>query len=184
MTFNDNGTLSYVARRTAVFLPEMNSVDLNATLFVPNLAVLGMASYLWDATFFTKFLFNVLTRNLGSEAIVRISVDDYLWNNSDPILEVARNIAPSMVPVSNMGILSRVSRLAMAPLILSDSVYNRSKKLFLIWAPCYSIQTRTISVIHYRDIGLFPRQNTVTSSSSIRLNAFLRFIKQKIVTRD
>lgn len=108
VTFNVNGTLSYVARRSAIFLPELNHIDLNGTVFVPNLAVLGMASYLWDASFFTKFLFNVLTTNLHSETIVKMSVWDYLWNNSDPILDVARTIAPSMVPVNNMGILSRV----------------------------------------------------------------------------
>lgn len=109
VSFNDNGTLSYVARRSAVFLPEMNeAVRMDDVVYVPNLAVLGMASYLWDASFFTKFLFNVLTRNLRSEMIVKISVKDYLWNNSDPILEVARTIAPSMVPVNNMGILSRI----------------------------------------------------------------------------
>lgn len=109
MSFNENGTLSYVARRTAVFLPELNRLDLNNdVVYVPNLAVLGMASYLWDASFFTKFLFNVLTKNLQSEMIVKMSVRDYLWNNSDPILEVARTIAPSMVPVNNMGILSRI----------------------------------------------------------------------------
>lgn len=109
VSFNENGTLSYVARRTAIFLPEMNNhIDLNGTVFVPNLAVLGMASYLWDASIFTKFLFNLLTKNLRSETIVKVRLQDYLWNNSDPILDVARTIAPSMVPVNNMGILSRV----------------------------------------------------------------------------
>lgn len=40
VTFNENGTLSYVAKRSAIFLPEMNSIDLNATLVTPNLALL------------------------------------------------------------------------------------------------------------------------------------------------
>lgn len=40
VSFNENGTLSYVATRTAVFVPEMNTIDLNQTLFLPNLAVL------------------------------------------------------------------------------------------------------------------------------------------------
>lgn len=68
-----------------------------------------MASYLWDASFFTKFAFNLMYRNVKSEAIVSTSIKDFLWNFSDPILDVAQSIAPSMVPTKNMGILTRVS---------------------------------------------------------------------------
>lgn len=68
-----------------------------------------MASYLWDASFFTKFAFNLMYRNVKSEPVVVTTIKDYLWNFSDPILDVAQSIAPSMVPTKNMGILTRVS---------------------------------------------------------------------------
>lgn len=38
--FNENGTLTYTANRSTIFLPEMNNIDLNATLIMPNLGVL------------------------------------------------------------------------------------------------------------------------------------------------
>lgn len=43
-TFHDNGTMTYTAVRTAVFLPEMNTLSLNDTITVPNLAVLVSSS--------------------------------------------------------------------------------------------------------------------------------------------
>lgn len=45
VTFNQNGTLTYVAKRTAIFLPSMNSIDLDDTLIMPNLAVLVSHCY-------------------------------------------------------------------------------------------------------------------------------------------
>lgn len=38
--FNDNGTMTYVATRTAVFLPEMTNISLDAKLILPNFAAL------------------------------------------------------------------------------------------------------------------------------------------------
>ncbi|KAF2887442.1 hypothetical protein ILUMI_18731, partial [Ignelater luminosus] len=68
----------------------------------------GMASYLWDHSFFTKFAFNLLLRSLQSRSIVQTTINDYLWNFTDPILDVAQTVAPSLVPVKNMGILHRI----------------------------------------------------------------------------
>lgn len=40
VTFNKNSTLSFVATRTPVYLPEFNNIDLNATIISPNIAFL------------------------------------------------------------------------------------------------------------------------------------------------
>ncbi|XP_018321668.1 scavenger receptor class B member 1 [Agrilus planipennis] len=108
ISFNENGTLSYVATRTAIFLPEMNTINLNETLIMPNLALLGMASYLYDASLFTKVAFNLMVRSLNSQALVKTTISDYLWNFTDPLLDAAQRILPSLVPVKNMGILHRI----------------------------------------------------------------------------
>ena len=39
----------------------------------------------------------------------KMPVYDYLWNNSDPILELAAKVVPSMVPMKNVGVLDMVS---------------------------------------------------------------------------
>ncbi|XP_075218703.1 scavenger receptor class B member 1-like [Lycorma delicatula] len=106
--FHDNGTMTYRSHRTAVFFPELNELSLNATLIVPNLALLGMSSYLWDANFLTKIGFNLLLNKLDSQPILSSTVYNYFWNFSDPLVRVARSIVPHLVPVDNMGILQQI----------------------------------------------------------------------------
>nr|XP_018914564.1 PREDICTED: scavenger receptor class B member 1-like [Bemisia tabaci]XP_018914565.1 PREDICTED: scavenger receptor class B member 1-like [Bemisia tabaci]XP_018914566.1 PREDICTED: scavenger receptor class B member 1-like [Bemisia tabaci]XP_018914567.1 PREDICTED: scavenger receptor class B member 1-like [Bemisia tabaci] len=108
VVFNDNGTMTYVAHRTAHFLPEMTNINLSAEVIQPNLAVLGMSSYLWDASFFTKMGFNVLMNRLDSKPIVKLTVNQTLWNLTDPLLQVARVMAPNLVPDDNMGFLHQI----------------------------------------------------------------------------
>lgn len=106
VTFNENGTMTYVATRKAIYLPEKNSIDMNQTLIVPNLAVLGMASYFWDAPFFEKWALNAMFGD--AKMLVETTIHNYLWNFTDPVLETAQTIAPQMVPFKNMGMLSRI----------------------------------------------------------------------------
>nr|CAD7606737.1 unnamed protein product [Timema genevievae] len=40
VTFSENSTMTYVARRTAIFQPELNHLSLNDTLVLPNIGVL------------------------------------------------------------------------------------------------------------------------------------------------
>ena len=40
IVFHENGTMTYVATRTPVFLQEMNNISLNETIIVANIAVL------------------------------------------------------------------------------------------------------------------------------------------------
>ncbi|XP_039298581.1 scavenger receptor class B member 1 isoform X1 [Nilaparvata lugens] len=106
--FFENGTMTYRSHRTAIFLPEMNHLSLNATIIVPNLAVLGMSSYLWDSSFVTKIAFNLLLNRLDSQPIVASTVNNYFWNFTDPLVKVAKTLAPHLVPVENMGILQQI----------------------------------------------------------------------------
>ncbi|RZB39341.1 scavenger receptor class B member 1-like [Asbolus verrucosus] len=108
VTFNKNGTMTYVATRKAIFLPEKNTIDLNATIIVPNWALLGIASYLSEQSFFVKLGFNLLTRTVKPKQFVELTINQLLWNFSDPMLNAAHNIAPYLVPSKNLGILARV----------------------------------------------------------------------------
>lgn len=106
--FHENGTMTYTAHRTAIFLPEMNHLSLNATLVIPNLAVLGMSSYLSDAAFLTKLGFNLLISRMDSQPLVTSTVYDYFWNLTDPLVKVGKKLAPHLVPAENMGILYQI----------------------------------------------------------------------------
>lgn len=70
-----------------------------------------MSSYLWDASFFTKLGFNLLQNRMDSQPLINTTVYNWLWNLSDPLIKVAHQMAPTMVPVENMGVLHQVSHL-------------------------------------------------------------------------
>lgn len=108
VTHNDNGTLSYTAKRFLVYLPTMNNLDLNDTLVVPNVAILGMASYFGNSMSVTKSIINALVRNLESRSVLRTTIYDYLWNCTDPVLDLGNSLFPILVPTNNLGILALV----------------------------------------------------------------------------
>ncbi|XP_074026803.1 platelet glycoprotein 4 isoform X1 [Leptinotarsa decemlineata] len=107
--FNDNGTFTYTANRTPIYLPEMNPIDFrNETIIMPNMAVLFIPSYFYDAPFLVKFGINLMMRKLQSNPFVKTTIQDFLWNSSDPILDLSQNLAPRLVPTKNVGILARI----------------------------------------------------------------------------
>ncbi|XP_050678266.1 lysosome membrane protein 2-like [Leptidea sinapis] len=107
-TFNENSTLSYKARRFLVYLPEKNTINLNSTIVVPNLALLGIASRLYDANYFMRTGFKFLANSHGSTFFNQISIYQYLWDYQDSILETTKSLAPNMVPTTNMGVLKGI----------------------------------------------------------------------------
>ncbi|XP_014283918.1 scavenger receptor class B member 1 isoform X1 [Halyomorpha halys] len=110
VVFHKNGTMTYVATRMAVFQPEMNTLKLNDTIIVANIATLGIPSYLWDASFLTRQGVRFLMNRLNSKPFVKITVDDYFWNFTDPLLQLSNHLLPFLVPTDNVGILHQVYR--------------------------------------------------------------------------
>ncbi|CAH2015941.1 unnamed protein product [Acanthoscelides obtectus] len=106
--FNENGTLTYTANRSAIYLPELNTIDMNQTIIMPNLAVLFIPSYFYDAPFYMKMGVNLMMSRSKSSPFVRTTIQNYLWNETDPILDVCQKLAPSLVPTKNVGILDRI----------------------------------------------------------------------------
>ncbi|XP_030041019.2 scavenger receptor class B member 1 [Manduca sexta] len=106
--FNENSTMTYTAKRFLIFLPEENTVDFNATLIVPNLAVLGLASYLHNANYLVRQAFRFMVSTHGSKLFVKKTIQEYLWDFRDPVLDTSKNLAPGLVPVNNMGIMARI----------------------------------------------------------------------------
>lgn len=69
-----------------------------------------MASYLWDASFFMKVGFNMMIRTQNSQPFHNLTIYNYLWNYTDPLLEMGNTFVPSLVPVNDIGMLSRVKK--------------------------------------------------------------------------
>ncbi|KAM3956252.1 scavenger receptor class B member 1 [Aphomia sociella] len=106
--FNENNTMTYTAQRYPIYLPNENNIDLNATLLVPNLALLGMASYLHSANYFVQTAFRLMVTTHGSKFFLKKTIYEYLWDYREPILDTSKNLVPGLVPVNNMGMLARI----------------------------------------------------------------------------
>lgn len=91
MKFNENSTLTYTAERYLIYLPEENNIDLNQTIIVPNLALLGMYSYLHNANYFVRTGFKILANTHDSRFFVKRTIYEYLWDSREPILDTSRN---------------------------------------------------------------------------------------------
>lgn len=68
----------------------------------------GMASYLWDASTFTKYGFKIMMNMLDTKMFINTSINDCLWNLTDPLVQKAKTVMPGLVPEENMGILYQV----------------------------------------------------------------------------
>ncbi|XP_018567424.1 scavenger receptor class B member 1-like isoform X2 [Anoplophora glabripennis] len=106
--FNENGTFTYTANRTAIYLPELNTIDLNSTIVMPNLGVLLIPGFLYDASVFTKIGVNLMMSSLNSHPFIKTTIHNYLWNITDPLLDFAQTLAPNLVPTKNVGILNKI----------------------------------------------------------------------------
>lgn len=69
----------------------------------------GIASYLWDASPFTKYGLKFMMNMLDTKMFIETSVNDCLWNLTDPLVQKAKTVMPGLVPEENMGILYQVS---------------------------------------------------------------------------
>jgi hypothetical protein len=75
-------------------------------------SIQGMASFLWDASFFKKMSFKTMINFLNTKMFIKTSINDCLWNLTDPLVQNANMLIPSLVPEKNMGILYQVNNLS------------------------------------------------------------------------
>ncbi|KAI4487717.1 hypothetical protein M0802_011907 [Mischocyttarus mexicanus] len=109
ITFNDNGTITYVPKRTVFFVPELSKGDPKKDFVtVPNIPMLGIASALSDAGFFMNYLMTQLNNMIGTKPIINISVYDYLWGYDDNLVKLAAEILPSYLKFRKFGLLDRL----------------------------------------------------------------------------
>lgn len=81
---------------------------LNQTLIVPNIAALSGCSYAADS-FFMRNSFNTLLIMYGASPVINTTIYNYLFNLSDPILELTQSIVPFLVPTTDTGVFQNVS---------------------------------------------------------------------------
>ncbi|XP_011640597.1 LOW QUALITY PROTEIN: scavenger receptor class B member 1-like [Pogonomyrmex barbatus] len=109
ITFNDNGTMTYIPRRTVVFVPEKSISDpMKDMVIVPNVPYLGVTSALSDAGFLVNYPLVQLANLLDAKPILNISVYDYLWGYEDTLVKLASGIVPNFINFQKFGLLDRM----------------------------------------------------------------------------
>ncbi|XP_076618698.1 scavenger receptor class B member 1 [Colletes latitarsis] len=109
VTWHNNGTISYIPKRTVVYVPEMSVGDPEKDLVrVPNIPMLGLSSTLHDAGFFVNYPWANLVNLVNSKPILNITVYDYLWGYDDTLIDLASTVLPSFIDFRKFGLLDRV----------------------------------------------------------------------------
>nr|CAD7413619.1 unnamed protein product [Timema poppensis] len=82
VTFSENSTMTYVARRTAIFQPELNHLSLNDTLVLPNIGVLANTC----PTRYTALTHDTQTPDSSTFSLVTVahSLDSHTIHCADP----------------------------------------------------------------------------------------------------
>ncbi|XP_008557415.1 scavenger receptor class B member 1 [Microplitis demolitor] len=107
--WHDNGTISYIPKRTVVYRPDMSISDPTKDIVtVTNIPFLGVSSALYDASFFVNYPLAQLTNLLDTKPILNMTVYEYLWGYEDPLVRLASGIVPNFINFKKFGLLDRM----------------------------------------------------------------------------
>ncbi|KAK2577977.1 hypothetical protein KPH14_008412 [Odynerus spinipes] len=109
VTFHDNGTITYVPKRSVYYVPELSSGDPEKDFVnVPNIPMLGLSSAMHDSGFFLNYFLIRLANGLDSKPILNITVYDYLWGYDDTLVKLATGLIPNVLNFQKFGLLDRM----------------------------------------------------------------------------
>ncbi|XP_071057224.1 scavenger receptor class B member 1 isoform X1 [Onthophagus taurus] len=106
--FNSNSTISYNVKKTPKYDEKENELSLNSVVVVPNMAFLGSASFLTNSPYLIKFGFKSMISMLETQPFINLTIQNLLYNFTDPLLEFVHRYIPSLAPTDNMGILNNL----------------------------------------------------------------------------
>ncbi|KAJ8953747.1 hypothetical protein NQ318_015403, partial [Aromia moschata] len=108
-TFNDDGTVTYIPKRVFVVDLENSIGDPKIDrVVVPNIPLLGIQSFLENSSFFTNMGFSAISSTLGSQPILNLTIDEYMWGYEDKLVTVANKFLPKWIDFGTFGILERL----------------------------------------------------------------------------
>ncbi|KAF5300480.1 hypothetical protein FQA39_LY02279 [Lamprigera yunnana] len=111
-TFNDNGTITFTPKRKLEFVREHSIGDpFVDRLLLPNVPLLGITGALDKESMLVKLGIASLSAYLRTEALLNLSVSDFLHGYEDPLLGLANNYLPSWIDFSRFGVLDRIMNL-------------------------------------------------------------------------
>ncbi|XP_075689686.1 scavenger receptor class B member 1 isoform X2 [Rhinoderma darwinii] len=98
ITFNENGTVSFVEWRTFQFDPEKSAGSEEDYLVVPNFIVLVSSMMMKDSSYAVKFLLNLAFSMHNQQPFMNRTVKEILWGYNDPFLDFVNSLLPGVLP--------------------------------------------------------------------------------------
>jgi hypothetical protein len=110
ITFNENGTVSYVPVRVCKPVDGKSVGDpYTDVVITPNLLLLGASGIASRHSRFAAYGFKVLAEGIDAKPILNMTVHDLLWGYEDPLINIASSLLPSVATFKKFGLIDRVS---------------------------------------------------------------------------
>ncbi|XP_046384513.1 scavenger receptor class B member 1-like [Ischnura elegans] len=106
--FNGNGTITSIPRHPLILVPEMTNGSPSDIVHVPNIALLSMANVLEGSSYFTRTGFNLIVRQTGSEPIVQMTAEEFMFGYQDPLVGLGNTLLPSWIHFDKLGLIDRM----------------------------------------------------------------------------
>ncbi|XP_044131588.1 scavenger receptor class B member 1 isoform X1 [Bufo gargarizans] len=98
ITFNENGTVSFVEIRSFQFDREKSAGSEDDYVLVPNLIVMISSLMTKDMSYAVRFMLNAAFLVYNQEPFMNRTVKEVLWGYSDPFLDFVNTIVPNALP--------------------------------------------------------------------------------------
>jgi scavenger receptor class B, member 1 len=109
VTFNKNGTLSYVPHRYSVPMPERSVGDPHKDIVIAaNLPLLGLSSMAAKISPLVSLAASSLVKSTNSKPILNLTVHEMLWGYDDNLVRFANTLLPNYITFERFGIMERV----------------------------------------------------------------------------
>ncbi|XP_018413132.1 PREDICTED: scavenger receptor class B member 1 [Nanorana parkeri] len=98
ITFNENGTVSFVENRILHFDPDKSAGSEEQYIIFPNILVLVPSLMMKDSGSFMKWVLSGAFAGFGQDAFINKTVKELLWGYSDPFLDFMNTLLPGKLP--------------------------------------------------------------------------------------
>ncbi|KAM5192063.1 scavenger receptor class B member 1 isoform 2-T2 [Mantella aurantiaca] len=98
ITFNANGTVTFVETRFLYFEPDKSAGSEEDYIVFPNLLVLASSVMMKDSNIGIKWLLSGTFTTFGQEAFINKTVKDLLWGYNEPFLDFINALLPGKLP--------------------------------------------------------------------------------------
>ncbi|XP_028041745.1 scavenger receptor class B member 1-like isoform X1 [Bombyx mandarina] len=106
---NEAPVIRFTPKLRTVFMPDKSVGDpKDITLNVPNISLLTVSTLMEPYPFVVRQLYNILVNQVDTEGIVARDVHSCLWGFRDPIVSIAKTLAPGLIYYDSIGILEKL----------------------------------------------------------------------------